>query len=386
MDYKEIKNNFNKSFGGGAEPRLFFAPGRVNLIGEHTDYNGGYVFPCALSLGAYGAARKRDDNVIRLADVKFSPAEVTVTTDDLSFNPEHRWANYVKGVVCEIKEMGCDIGGFDLFIQGNIPSSAGLSSSASVELLVFAALNNLFNLQIGPVEGALLCQRAENRYIGVNCGVMDQFASAMGKKEHAVLLNCASLEYKYVPLALNGHSIIIANTNNKRGLTDSKYNERRAECEEALADLQAVCDIANLCALSSAGFEAHAHVIKNPVARNRAAHAVYENARAQEAVKALEAGNLPAFGKLMNASHVSLRDLYEVTGPELDALAEAAWACEGVVGSRMTGAGFGGCTVSIVQNGMKDIFIEKVSKAYKDRTGLTADFYIAETGNGAGEI
>jgi galactokinase len=285
-----------------------------------------------------------------------------------------------------MQQDGHRIFGFDILFSGNIPRAAGLSSSASIEIVTADALNTVFSLGYEMLDLVKLAQKSENRFCGVNCGIMDQFAVGMGKAGHAILLDCATLDYRYVPLNLPGAELVITNTNKPRGLADSKYNERRAQCEAALTDLKTVCHIQNLCDLTPPAFEKHAHVIKSPVARSRATHAVFENARTLQAVDALTNGDLAAFGQLMNASHVSLRDLYEVTGPELDALAEAAWECEGVLGSRMTGAGFGGCTVSIVRTDAVAAFKERVGESYTNRTGLTADFYIAETGNGAGEL
>jgi galactokinase len=365
--------------------RHFFAPGRVNLIGEHTDYNGGYVLPCALSLGTYCAARTRGDDKIILKAEGYEP-RVEVSTGVLEYDPAHNWANYPKGVAFELIKAGYKIGGFELNIRGNLPNGAGLSSSASIELCAFAALNALFELNIPQIEGVKLCQRAENKYIGVNCGIMDQFASGMGRAGHAILLDCETLKYSYAPLKLSGVKIIIANTNAKRGLASTKYNERRAECEAALNDLRKGIDVKALCNVTPREFEANKELIASPVKRKRAEHAVYENARTLAAVEALNTGDIATLGRLMNESHVSLRDLYEVTGPELDALAEAAWGCGGVYGSRMTGAGFGGCTVSLVKEENIGAFIEAVGAAYAKKTGLKADFYTAETGNGAGEI
>ena len=389
MDLQQLENDFTKHFGNGEAPRFYFSPGRVNLIGEHTDYNGGHVFPCALSLGTYGAARKRADGMIRLISGNMGPA-VDLRADNIVFDPAHGWANTLKGVAFELIKAGNNIGGFELYIYGDLPHSAGLSSSASVELLTAAALNDLFELNINTLELVKLCQRAENQFIGVNCGILDQFACGMCRKNHAVLLDCGNLVYDYVPLKLGDYRIVIANTNTKRALADSKYNERRAECERALRDLKTALkknlEPENLCDLDNETFDKNKYAIKNETARKRAEHAVYENTRALMAVDALKADDLRAFGRLMNESHISLRDLYEVTGSELDALAEAAWAVEGALGSRMTGAGFGGCTVSIVRKNAIDTFIETVGASYSARTGITADFYIAETGGGAGRI
>ena len=378
---KHVEEQFIQIYGTKPD-RLFLSPGRVNLIGEHTDYNGGYVFPCALDFGNYGAARRREDRIIRLASGNTDRA-CEVSLDNLAYDPGHSWANYPKGVVVEIMKLGHSIGGFDLYIWGDIPNAAGLSSSASLELLTAVVINTLFDCNIPMKEMVLLSQRAENQYVGVNCGIMDQYAGGMGKKDHAILLNCQELRHEYVPLDLGDHVMMIANTNIKRGLADSKYNGRRSECDAALAILQKECDVKCLCDLDIKTFEAHKHLITEPVLLKRAAHAVYENARTVEAVNVLNAGDIGRFGQMMKDSHVSLRDLYEVTGEELDALAEAAWQVEGVLGSRMTGAGFGGCTVSILHKDAVDLFTQSVGAEYTKRTGITASFYMARTGNGA---
>jgi len=381
---QHIETQFAQAFGVKPD-RLFLSPGRVNLIGEHTDYNGGYVFPCALDFGNYGAARRRDDRMIRLASGN-TDLTCQVSLDNLVYDPSHSWANYPKGVVVEILKLGHEIGGFDLYVWGDIPNAAGLSSSASLELLTAVVINTLFDCNIPMKEMVLLSQRAENQFVGVNCGIMDQYAVGMGKKDYAILLNCQELKHEYVPLDLGDYVMMIANTNIKRGLADSKYNERRSECDTALALLQKECDVKCLCDLNIETFEAHKHLIADPVLLKRATHAVYENARTVEAVNVLNAGDIKRFGEMMKESHISLRDLYEVTGEELDALAEAAWNVEGVLGSRMTGAGFGGCTVSILHKDAVDLFIESVGAEYAKRTGITASFYMARTGNGAGPL
>ena len=387
MDAAQLKQKFMDVYEGDAAGlRVFYAPGRVNLIGEHIDYNGGYVFPCALNFGTYGVARKRNDNTIRLVSGNID-APVQVELDTIKYDPAHDWANYPKGVVAEFIKLKHQIGGFDLYIWGNIPNGAGLSSSASIEMLTAVVINGLFNLDVPVKEMVLLCQRAENKFVGVNCGIMDQYAVGFGKKQHALLIDCLNIEHKYVPFALGQYKVVITNTNKKHALGDSKYNERRAECDEALRILRHECgEISCLCDLSPEVFNRHSHMIKDKVVRNRAAHAVYENARVSDAVNALTAGDLIRFGKLMNESHISLKDLYEVTCTELDVLAKAAWQAKGVLGSRMTGAGFGGCTVSIVDGDAADDFIQSVGAEYTHKTGITADFYVAETGDGAKEI
>ena len=384
---KHLEQKFQEVFGAPAE-KQFFAPGRVNLIGEHTDYNGGNVFPCAIDKGTYGLVKKRNDRKFRMYSENFADLGVMeFTLDELTNDKKHDWANYPKGVIKMFLEAGQKIdSGFDILFSGNIPNGAGLSSSASIEMLTAIVLKDLFHLSIEPVEMAQLGKKTENLFIGVNSGIMDQFAIAMGKKDHAILLDCNTLKYAYVPVVLKDEVIVIANTNKRRGLADSKYNERRAECDEALAELQTKLPIKALGELSIEQFEANKDLIKSPIRQKRAKHAVYENQRTLKAQKELSAGNLAEFGKLMNQSHISLRDDYEVTGVELDTLAALAWEQPGVVGSRMTGAGFGGCTVSIVKKDKVDDFIKNVGEAYKNKIGYAADFYIASVSDGAKKL
>ena len=384
---KHLEQKFQEVFGAPAE-KQFFAPGRVNLIGEHTDYNGGNVFPCAIDKGTYGLVKKRNDRKFRMYSENFANLGVMeFTLDELTNDKKHDWANYPKGVIKMFLEAGQKIdSGFDILFSGNIPNGAGLSSSASIEMLTAIVLKDLFHLSIDPVEMAQLGKKTENLFIGVNSGIMDQFAVAMGKKDHAILLDCNTLKYAYVPVVLKDEVIVIANTNKRRGLADSKYNERRAECDEALAELQTKLPIKALGELSIEQFEANKDLIKSPIRQKRAKHAVYENQRTLKAQKELSAGNLAEFGKLMNQSHISLRDDYEVTGVELDTLAALAWEQPGVVGSRMTGAGFGGCTVSIVKKDKVDDFIKNVGEAYKNKIGYAADFYIASVSDGAKKL
>jgi galactokinase len=384
----QLRDEFVQLFGGEGDIRTFFAPGRVNLIGEHTDYNGGHVFPCALSVGTYAIARKRKDGLIRVFSKNFQEwGLIEFLLNELEFNELHNWANYPKGVVKIFKDHGYPIEhGFDVLFFGNVPNGAGLSSSASIELVTSVMLKGLFDLNVDMIDMVKMSQQAENEFIGVSCGIMDQFAIGMGKKEHAILLDCQTLDYQYSPIKLGNASLVIANTNKRRGLADSKYNERRKECERALSQFQKELDIQSLGDLTPEEFEQHKHLITNEIDRKRAKHAVYENSRTIEAVKKLQEGDLKGFGQLMNQSHLSLRDDYEVTGKELDALVEAAWEEEGVIGSRMTGAGFGGCTISIVQNDSIEAFIQNVGRKYKEKTGLTADFYVVEIGDGAREL
>ncbi|ADD02969.1 galactokinase [Thermoanaerobacter italicus Ab9] len=367
------------------EIRVFYAPGRVNLIGEHTDYNGGYVFPCALDFGTYAAIRKRNDKKVFMASLNFD-LKVEVDLDALNFDKSHDWANYPKGVLKVLQDEGYDFSGFEIVFEGNIPNGAGLSSSASIELVTAVAVNEVFNLNIDRIELVKMCQKAENTFVGVNCGIMDQFAVGMGKKDHAILLKSDTLEYSYVPLKLEGYKILITNTNKRRGLLDSKYNERRSECEKALSYLQRALPIHNLSEVSIEQFEEYKHLIPEEVLVKRARHVITENQRVLEAVKALNDKDLIKFGKLMVESHNSLKNDYEVTGKELDTLVEEALKLKGVIGSRMTGAGFGGCTVSIVKEEEVPDFIKVVSKNYKRKIGYEPTAYITGVGEGAREI
>jgi galactokinase len=376
---------FGQLYGDGGERFGFFAPGRVNLIGEHTDYNGGYVFPCALSFGTHGLFRPRGDRLMKFASMN-SELTAEVNAGNLVYDPAHGWANYLKGVIAEFAGLGHAPGGFELLIGGDIPNGSGLSSSASIELLMSVTLNEMYNFGLDMLDMVKLSQRAENQFVGVNSGIMDQFAVGMGKKGAAIFLDCKNLNYEYVPLELErvGVKLIIANTNYKRGLLDSKYNERRAQCETAVEYLRKGLNISCLGELSAAEFERNRHLIPDEVVAKRAEHIVYEDERALRAVECLKAGDIAAFGGLMNQSHVSLRDLYEVTGRELDTMAEEAWKQNGVLGSRMTGAGFGGCSVSLVSEEAVEGFRRAVGENYQAKTGLTADFYIGGTGRGAG--
>ena len=381
---EQLKNKFAEVFGPEGESAVYFSPGRVNMIGEHTDYNGGHVFPCALTIGTYGVVRKRQDRKLRFYSMNFEQLGVMESSlDELVPSKDADWTNYPKGVLWAFKERGMEVTeGFDLLLFGNIPNGSGLSSSASVEVLTGYILKDQYGFDVTNQDLALIGQFSENRFNGVNCGIMDQFAIAMGKADHAIFLDTNTLDYTYVPLKLDGAKIVIACSNKKRGLGDSKYNERRSECETALAELQKVVDIKSLGELTEEQFEANKDAIGDEVRVRRARHAVYENQRTIQAVEALQKQDLKKFGELMNASHVSLRDDYEVTGIELDTLVEEAWKVEGVIGSRMTGAGFGGCTVSIVEDAAVDRFIESVGTAYRDKIGYAADFYVVQVGSG----
>ncbi len=381
---EQLLKKFEEVFGDTQGAQVYFAPGRVNLIGEHTDYNGGHVFPCALTIGTYGVVRKRQDRVLQFYSTNFPHLGVIgCTLDDLKPDPAADWTNYPKGVMWAFEKKGMMLPyGMDILLSGNIPNGSGLSSSASVEVLTGFFLRDLFGFEVSNQELALIGQFSENKFNGVNCGIMDQFAIAMGKENSAIFLDTADLSYEYAPIQLEGAKIVIACSNKKRGLGDSKYNERRSECEEALSELQQVVSVKSLGELNEEAFEQYKDAIKSDVRMKRAKHAVYENQRTLKAVEALKNGDIMQFGELMNASHVSLRDDYEVTGVELDTLVEEAWKVEGVIGSRMTGAGFGGCTVSIVKDDAVENFIRNVGEAYQAKIGYGADFYVVEIGDG----
>ncbi len=385
----KLTEHFKEIFKQDDNIESFFSPGRVNLIGEHTDYNGGFVFPCALDFGTYAIVRQREDKNFRMYSENFEDLGIIeFNLDNLVYDKKDDWANYPKGVIKTFLDKGFKIpNGFDVLFFGNIPNGAGLSSSASIEVLTAVILKSLFNLNIDMVEMVKYCQIAENKFIGVNSGIMDQFAVGMGKKDNAILLDCNTLNFTYVPVKLKDMSIVIANTNKKRGLADSKYNERRSSCEEAVAVLNKNgVNIKYLGELTVEEFNKVKHFIKDEEQLKRATHAVTENERAKVAVEFLKKDDIKTFGELMNKSHISLRDDYEVTGLELDSLVEAAWEEVGTVGARMTGAGFGGCTVSIVKNSEVDNFIKNVGKKYKEKTGLEASFYIANIGDGARKL
>lgn len=381
---QKMIDRFCQVFGEGDEPQIYFAPGRVNLIGEHTDYNGGHVFPCALTIGTYGAARTRKDKKLRFFSMNFEEKGVIESSiEDLKPDKEAGWTNYPKGVMWAFEKRGMNMPcGVDLMLYGNIPNGSGLSSSASVEVLTGFILCDLFGFDVSNQDLALIGQYSENEFNGVNCGIMDQFAIAMGKKGHAVFLDTSNLSYEYIPVNLEGMKIVIACSNIRRGLTDSAYNERRNECETALSELQQVIGIETLGDLTEEIFESYQSAIKDEIRRKRAKHAVYENRRTVHAAEALKKGDMKTFGKLMNESHRSLSEDYEVTGEKMDALVAAAWKQEGVIGSRITGAGFGGCTVSLVKDGFICSFTENVGKEYTEKTGLQADFYVVEIGDG----
>ena len=385
----KLMETFLKLYGEGGEVRTYFAPGRVNLIGEHTDYNGGHVFPCALTLGTYGLARKREDRTLRFYSVNFEKLGVVETSlDDLVPHKKASWTNYPKGVMWAFEKRGYRLDhGLDILIWGNIPNGSGLSSSASLEVLTGVILKDIFGFdQVSMVDIALIGQDAENNFNGCNCGIMDQFASAMGKKDHAIFLDTNTLNYEYAPVVLEDAKIVITNSKVKHSLVDSAYNDRRNESETALRELQTEVEIQTLGDLTEEEFEMHKNAIKDPIRQKRAKHAVYENQRTIRAVEALKNNDVELFGKLMNASHQSLRDDYEVSCEEIDILVDLAQAMPGVLGSRITGGGFGGCTVSIVKNDTVDRFVEEIGKAYQEKVGHEAEFYVVEIGDGAGRL
>ena len=381
---EELLQKFAEIFGDSEGAKVYFAPGRVNLIGEHTDYNGGHVFPCALTIGTYGVARQREDKKLRFYSMNFEQLGVLESgVEDLKPEKEAAWTNYPKGVIWAFGQKGFEVTrGMDLMLYGNIPNGSGLSSSASVEVLTGFILRDQYGFPVSNQDLALIGQFSENRFNGVNCGIMDQFSIAMGKKDNAIFLDTGTMEFEYAPIRLEGAKLVIACSNKKRGLGDSKYNERRSECETALAQLQEVVGIESLGDLTEEQFERYSSAVRDEVCRKRARHAVLENRRTVRAVEALKRNDIGLFGQLMNDSHVSLRDDYEVTGIELDTLVEEAWKVDGVIGSRMTGAGFGGCTVSIVKDEAIEAFQEKVGKAYLEKVGYAADFYVVQIGAG----
>lgn len=389
MNKEELIQEFTKIYGEGETPKCVFSPGRVNMIGEHTDYNGGHVFPAALTIGTYFAARKRDDRKVCFFSGNFPQNGIIERSlDELAYDRAKGFSNYPMGMIWAYQEkLGLTTPtGIDVYLWGNIPNASGLSSSASVEVGMGKILNVLFGFDVPNQEIALTGQYSENNYNGVNCGIMDQFSIAMGKEDCAIFLDCATLSYEYAPLKLDGAKVVISCTNKKRGLADSKYNERRAECEMALSELQKEVDIKALGELTEEEFLAHKGAIKNVLRQKRARHAVFENQRTIKAVALLKEGKVEEFGKLMNASHVSLRDDYEVTGIELDTLAEVSWTVPGCIGARMTGAGFGGCAVAIVKDEAIDNYIKTVGDAYLKKIGYKADFYVVSLGDGTYEL
>jgi galactokinase len=386
MNTKNFTEKFFEKYGNrNDKPVLFFSPGRVNLIGEHTDYNGGFVFPCALNYGTYLLIRKIKTNTLKFSTINFND-DTETEIKGLFINSSKRWINYPLGVINEFIKKGIKLSGLEFLYYGDVPNGAGLSSSASIEMVTAVALNELFSAAFDTLEMVKMSQKAENEFVGMNCGIMDQFAVGFGKKDHAIFLNCDNLFFENVPIILNGCSLIITNTNKRRGLTDSKYNERRSECERAVELLQSYKPICNLSELNTGEIGILEKYIKDPVVRKRAKHIISENGRVIEAVKVLKENNITRFGELMNQSHDSLKDDYEVTGMELDTLVYEGRKLRGVIGTRMTGAGFGGCTISIVKKEDSAKFMTALSDVYQKKTGLVPDFYQPEIGDGARRI
>ena len=389
MNSKLLKEKFIELYGEGGDIREYFSPGRVNLIGEHTDYNGGHVFPYALTIGTYGIMRRRTDKVMKFSSANIrSGSVVTVDLSDISYKKKYNWANYPLGIVWAFKEKGIELeSGFEMIIWGNIPNGSGLSSSASIEVLMGKMLQDQYSIKsLSMLDLALIGQYSENNFNGCNCGIMDQFAVAMGKKDNAMFLDTSDLSYQYAKISLPDEKIVIINSKVKHSLVDSAYNERREQCAKALEQLQKVVDIKTLGDLDIETFEANKSAISDEIVRKRAKHAVYENQRTIRAVEALKRNDVEQFGKLMNESHISLRDDYEVSCKEIDILVELAWETDGVIGSRITGGGFGGCTVSIVRNDAVDVLKEHVEKEYEKKTGLKPEIYIVDIGDGARRI
>ena len=384
LSTQQLRSDFATVFGAEAD-HTFFSPGRINLIGEHTDYNGGHVFPAAISLGTYGAARKRDDKTLRFYSANFEDQGIIeVPLENLRFEKTHNWTNYPKGVLHFLQKAGHVIDkGMDIYVSGNIPNGSGLSSSASLELLTGIIAEKLFDLKLGRLDLVKIGKQTENEFIGVNSGIMDQFAIGMGADQRAIYLDTNTLEYDLVPLDLKDNVVVIMNTNKRRELADSKYNERRAECEKAVEELKQKLSIATLGELNEWDFDEYSYLIQDENRLKRARHAVLENQRTLQAQAALQAGNLEKFGRLMNASHVSLEHDYEVTGLELDTLAHTAWEQEGVLGARMTGAGFGGCAIALVRKDAVEAFQKNVGQKYEEVVGYAPSFYIAEIAGGS---
>ncbi len=386
---ENLEKKFEQLYGGDGEIHTYISPGRVNLIGEHTDYNGGHVFPCALTLSTWGVARAREDKVLNFYSENFaSKGVITASVDDLAPESASSWTAYPKGFLWALRAQGYTLPfGLDLVLGGDIPAGSGLSSSASLEVLMGVIAKDMYGFDdLSMPDIALLGQKAEHGYIGCNCGIMDQFACAMGKKDCAIFLNTDTLAYEYAPLTLSGSKIVLTNSKVKHKLVNSAYNDRRRECEEALKSLQKELDIRTLCEATPAQFEAHKSAISDPVQRKRARHVIYEEARTLQAVEALKNKDLATFGRLMNESHESLKNDYEVSCPEIDLLVDLAQQMDGVLGSRMTGGGFGGCTVSIVKEDAIGSFIDTIQSAYQKEVGHPAEFYVAQASDGAHKL
>lgn len=387
MDKEAISAKFNQIFNTEAE-EVYFSPGRINLIGEHTDYNGGHVFPCAISLGTYGGYRNREDSVVKMFSGNLADTGVIeFDVNDLDFDKKYQWSNYLRGMMLELRKLTQDYeNGFELYLEGDLPDGAGLSSSASIEMLMGTILNEQFELHIDPIEIVKAGQRVENNYIGVNSGIMDQFAVEMGKRNEATFLDTNTMEYDYSPLDLGKHIILIMNTNKPHELVNSEYNTRRSECEQALSLLQTKLNIKALGELSNDAFDQYTYLIHDETLIKRARHAVFENQRTIAAKAALNKGDLNLFGRLVSASHISLQYDYEVSAPELDLLVNEAWKHDGVLGARMIGGGFGGCAIALVEKDQVDDLIETLGAKYQEKIGYAADFYEAEIVDGPHQI
>lgn len=387
MDKEAISAKFNQIFNTEAE-EVYFSPGRINLIGEHTDYNGGHVFPCAISLGTYGGYRNREDSVVKMFSGNLADTGVIeFDVNDLDFDKKYQWSNYLRGMMLELRKLTQDYEhGFELYLEGDLPDGAGLSSSASIEMLMGTILNEQFELHIDPIEIVKAGQRVENNYIGVNSGIMDQFAVEMGKRNEATFLDTNTMEYDYSPLDLGKHIILIMNTNKPHELVNSEYNTRRSECEQALSLLQTKLNIKALGELSNDVFDQYTYLIHDETLIKRARHAVFENQRTIAAKAALNKGDLNLFGRLVSASHISLQYDYEVSAPELDLLVNEAWKHDGVLGARMIGGGFGGCAIALVEKDQVDDLIETLGAKYQEKIGYAADFYEAEIVDGPHQI
>ena len=386
MDTAILTDRFFKIYGNRNDtPVLFFAPGRVNLIGEHTDYNNGFVFPCAINYGTYVCVRKSENNSLKATSLNFD-SRFEIEIDSFKRNKSGEWINYTLGILNEFKMRNAALGGIEILYYGDIPNGAGLSSSASFEMVTAFALNQLFSAGFTMLDMVKMSQSAENNFVGMNCGIMDQFAVGFGEKNRAIFLNCDNLEYEKIPIVLNDYQLIITNSNKRRKLTDSKNNERRSECETAVRMINKGLKVDHLSQLNIGQFEKYKHLIEDPVIEKRARHVISENRRVLKAVKVLQNGNIEAFGILMNESHDSLCHNYEVTGIELDTLVYEARKLRGVLGSRMTGAGFGGCTVSIVRKADIENFTKELSGIYYLKTGLKPDFYLPDIGSGVGMV
>ena len=388
MIQQDVLAKFKELYGDEGDIRVYFAPGRVNLIGEHTDYNGGHVFPCALTIGTYMAVRKRADRKVNFYSMNFEDLGIIeCSLDNMTPKEDGEWTNYPMGVMWAFDGRGMKMDcGLDLALFGNIPNGSGLSSSASLEVVTGYMLKDMYGFDVTNVDLAKIGQYSENNFNGCNCGIMDQFASAMGKANNAIFLDCNTLEYEYAPISLDGAKIVVTNSMVKHSLVTSAYNDRRNESSQALKDLQQVCGISSLGELTEEEFDKYASSIKDEINRSRGKHAVYENQRTIKAVEALKNNDIETFGKLMNASHVSLRDDYETSCEEVDVLVEEAWKIDGVIGSRITGGGFGGCTVSIVKDEAIDTFKEKLTAAYQEKVGKTPEFYVVSIGDGPSRL